>query len=406
MRFGVFMAPFHTARGQNPLTAFARDVATLQQLDELGYDEAWIGEHHSGGSELIASPEIFIAHVAAQTKHIRLGTGVLSLPYHNPLWVADRAILLDHLTRGRFMLGLGPGSLPTDATMIGIDPVSQRSALEEDTDVLIQLLTQDEPVTKKTARYNLVEARCQLRPYTTPCFEVGIAAIASPSGPRIAGKHGLALLSIGATMVGDLDMLAAHWSVMEERSHQFGTIVERAAWRLVGPMHIAETKEQAYKDVAYGLDDWCRYLQYEAAVPHFEPGGSTLKERIDWINESGLGVIGTPDDAIRHIRLLQEQSHGFGCYLMMAHEWARADATRQHFELFAQQVAPHFQGSLERLDAARALAVRRREALYSRMGEALDEAKTRHAAEQAARADGLQRPGPDFGERTSETPEP
>jgi limonene 1,2-monooxygenase len=159
LRFGIFMAPFHAPPGQNPTTALARDVATIKLLDELGYDEAWVGEHHSCGTELIASPEIFIAHVASQTQHIKLGTGVLSLPYHNPLWVADRAILLDHLLRGRFMLGLGPGALPTDAAMIGIDPADQRQALEEDTEVLVQLLRSDEPVTKKTARYNLIEAR-------------------------------------------------------------------------------------------------------------------------------------------------------------------------------------------------------------------------------------------------------
>ena len=129
LRFGIFMAPFHVPTGQNPTYAYARDVATIQLLDQLGYDEAWIGEHHSGGVELIPSPEIFIAHVAAQTRSIKLGTGVISLPYHNPLWVADRMILLDHLTRGRVMMGVGPGALPTDAAMIGIDPLDQRAML-------------------------------------------------------------------------------------------------------------------------------------------------------------------------------------------------------------------------------------------------------------------------------------
>jgi limonene 1,2-monooxygenase len=386
MRFGIFLAPFHAARNQNPVTALARDVQVVKWLDELGYEEAWIGEHHSCGTELIASPEIFIAHVAAQTRHIRLGTGVLSLPYHNPLWVADRAILLDHLTRGRFMLGLGPGSLPTDAAMIGIDPVEQRSALEEDTDVLMQLLTTDEPVSRKTARYELVEARCQLRPFSRPCFEVGVAAIASPSGPRIAGKHGMSLLSVGATMTGDLDLLAMHWNVVEERAGQFGTTANRDNWRLVGPMHVAETREQAYAEVEYGLDAWCDYLQHVAAVPHFEPGGATLKERIDWVNESGVGVIGTPDDAARQIQNLHDQSKGgFGCYLMMAHEWTRPDAMRRHYELFASEVAPRFQDSIGRIDASRDFAVRRREALYGRMGVALEEANQRHAAERSGR---------------------
>ena len=200
MRFGIFMAPFHAPTGQNPTAAYARDLATIQLLDELGYDEAWIGEHHSGGVELIPSPEIFIAHAAAQTRHIKLGAGVISLPYHNPLWVADRMMLLDHLTRGRSMMGVGPGALPTDATMIGIDPLEQRAALEEDFEVLMHLLLSDEPISVETKRYRLVDARSQYRPYTDPCFEIGVAAIASPSGPRLAGRYGVGLLSVGATI--------------------------------------------------------------------------------------------------------------------------------------------------------------------------------------------------------------
>lgn len=294
MRFGVFMAPFHASPIKSPVSALTRDIETVKLLDRLGYEEAWIGEHHSCGTELIASPEVFIANVAAQTTSIKLGTGVLSLPYHNPLWVADRAILLDYLTRGRFILGLGPGSLPTDASMVGLDPVSQRGALEEDTEVLMQLLNGDSPVSVKTARYELVDAMCQLRPYTQGGFEVGVAAIASPSGPRIAGRHGMSLLSIGATLTGDLDLLGQHWGIAEERAAQFGTSMNRDGWRLVGPMHIAETKEQAYAEVEHGLDDWCNYLQHVAAVPHFEPGGTTFTERVDWINNSGIGVIGTP----------------------------------------------------------------------------------------------------------------
>src|SRR5256714_13364283 len=175
------MAPFHSPPGQNPTTALARDVATIRQLDELGYDEAWVGEHHSCGTEIIASPEIFIAHVASQTRHIKLGTGVLSLPYHNPLWVADRAILLDHLLRGRFMLGLGPGALPTDAAMIGIDMPATRQLLEDATDVIVRLMRSDEPVTFQNDRWTLNEARLHLRPYSHPHMDLAIAAVASPS---------------------------------------------------------------------------------------------------------------------------------------------------------------------------------------------------------------------------------
>jgi limonene 1,2-monooxygenase len=98
----------------------------VEALDRFGFDEAWFGEHHSGGYEIIASAQIFIAAAAARTKHIKLGTGVISLPYHHPWLVADRLVMLDHLTRGRLIFGAGPGALPTDAYIMGIDPVEQR----------------------------------------------------------------------------------------------------------------------------------------------------------------------------------------------------------------------------------------------------------------------------------------
>jgi limonene 1,2-monooxygenase len=192
------MAPFHPL-GQNPTLALERDLELLEHLDRLGFDEAWIGEHHSGGYELIASPEIFIAAAAARTRRIRLGTGVLSLPYHHPLIVADRMVLLDHLTRGRAMLGVGPGQLVSDALMLGIEPEQQRRRMEQSLEVILELLTSDEPITRDTDWFRLRHARLHLRPYTHPRFEVAVAATVSPAGPRLAGRHGLGLLSVAAT---------------------------------------------------------------------------------------------------------------------------------------------------------------------------------------------------------------
>lgn len=347
LRFGVFHAPYHLPMGQNPTLALQRDVAFIQHLDRLGFDEAWIGEHHSCGCETISDPTVFIANVAPQTQNIKLGTGVLSLPYHNPLWVADRIILLDHLTRGRIMLGLGPGALTTDAYMIGIDPLEQRNALEEDVDVLKRLLG-GETVTIKTGRYTLVEARTQLRPYSD--FEVAVAAVASPTGPRIAGKYGDGVLSIGATMSAmspdGVDTLALHWDVMEQRAAQFGQVADRSKWRLVGPMHIAETREQAREDVKHGIDAWFDYFQDVQAAVHFEVAGKSTEERTDFVINSGLGVIGTPDDAIEQICKLQAQSNGgFGAYLVMTHEWADVPTTEKSFALMAERVFPAFQDS-------------------------------------------------------------
>jgi limonene 1,2-monooxygenase len=361
MRFGIFMAPFHPA-GENPTLLLEQDLALIEQLDRWGYDEAWIGEHHSAGSEIIASPEIFIANCAARTRQIRLGTGVVSAAYHHPLWVAERAVLLDHLTRGRFMLGLGPGALPTDATMIGLDMPATRQLLEDATDVIVRLMRSDEPVSFHNDRWTLNEARLHLRPYSHPHMEMAIAAVASPSGPRLAGRYGLGLLSIGATMAVGFDLLAHHWNVMEERAAHYDTTVDRQAWRLVGAMHIAETKEQAYRDVEHGIAPWFRYFQHVAAFPQMDVGqGTNVREYIEFINQSGFGTIGTPDDAGEQIERLWKQSDGgFGVYLQLAHDWAPPDRKARSFELFARHVMPEFQGQADstRQSAARAQAVR------------------------------------------------
>jgi limonene 1,2-monooxygenase len=360
MRFGIFLAPFHRA-GENPTSALQRDLKLIEHLDELGYDEAWIGEHHSAGSEIIASPEIFIAAAAERTRNIRLGTGVTSLSYHNPLWVAERMVLLDHLTRGRVMLGVGPGSLPTDSAMIGLNPTDTRELLEENLDVVVRLLRGDEPVNAKTRTHTLINARLHLRPYSDPLFDVAVAAVASPTGPRLAGRHGIGLLSIGATLTREgFDALAHHWTVMEERAATHGTVVDRLKWRLVGLMHIAETREQAYKDVEYGIEQWFRYFQKVAAFPQMAVEGGDIREMIDYVNEAGIGAIGTPDDATAQVQKLVAQSGGFGAMLLLAHEWANPEATRRSYELIAQHVMPQFQGQAQATLDAKARATETR----------------------------------------------
>jgi limonene 1,2-monooxygenase len=385
LRFGIFLAPFH-APGQNPTLALERDLELIGHLDRLGYDEAWIGEHHSAGSEIIASPEIFIATAAERTRHIKLGTGVVSLSYHNPLWVAERIVLLDHLTRGRVMLGVGPGSLPTDATMIGVSQAETRELMEQSFDIIMKLLTTEEPVTFKNHRWDLREARLHLRPYSNPLFDVAVAAVASPGGPRVAGKWGAGLLSVGATQAAGFDALALHWDVMEERAKTFGTKVDRAKWRLVGLVHCAETKEQAYKDVEYGIEQWFKYFQTVAAFPQMAVAGNNVREMISFVNESGLGAIGTPDMCTEQINRLMKQSNGgFGAYLMLAHEWADREATRRNYELIARHVAPHFQGQAHSTMQAKARAEAARPDLAAQQAKAVEAMTAKHQAELAAK---------------------
>jgi limonene 1,2-monooxygenase len=180
LRTGVFLAPFHPL-AENPLLALDRDMDLLIHLDRLNYHEAWIGEHHSGGFEIIACPEMFIAAAAERTRHIRLGTGVVSLPYHNPFTVAGRLMQLDYMTRGRAMFGVGPGSLIYDAVKMGLKAEDQRRKLEESLDVVMELM-QGRIVTKKTDWFDLREARLQLKSYSQPMMEMAVASSRSPVG--------------------------------------------------------------------------------------------------------------------------------------------------------------------------------------------------------------------------------
>jgi limonene 1,2-monooxygenase len=262
-------------------------------------------------------------------------------------------MLLDHLTHGRIIGGVGPGSLPTDSSMIGLTPTDTRELLETNLDIVVRLLA-GETVSAKTATHQLFDPQLQLAPYSDGGIPLAVAGVASPTGARLAGKHGIGLLSIGATLVIEgFDALAYHWGIVEERAAAFGSQVDRSNWTLVGPMHIAETEEQARADVKFGLEPWFHYFQKVAAFPQMTMPGDRLDEMIDMINENGAGVIGTPERAREQVQRLWDQSGGFGCMLQMGHEWANPAATRRSAELFAAEVIPHFQGQAQpTLDAA------------------------------------------------------
>jgi limonene 1,2-monooxygenase len=342
MRFGIFLAPFHRV-GENPTLALGRDMELIQWLDHLGYDEVWIGEHHSAGWELIASPEIFIAAAAERTRHIMLGSGVTSLPYHHPLLVAQRFVQLDHMTRGRAMLGVGPGALASDAFMMGIEPVTQRPRMDEALDAIMLLLRCDEPVTMKTDWFELREARLHMAPYTDPHFPIAVASVMTPSGVTAAGRHGLGVLSIGAGLPGGPEALAKQWKIGEETAAKHGKTMDRREWRLVVNVHVADDDEQALREVSRG--------ERHETITYFEdtlgrPPGRADDPLRDGV-KMGTTLVGTPETVIRGIQHLETLSDGgFGGLLFRAHEWANREQTLRSYELFARYVMPRFQGSL------------------------------------------------------------
>ena len=342
VRFGIFLAPFH-ALDENPVLAIERDFELVEWLDRLDYDEAWIGEHHSGGFEIIACPEMFIAAAAERTRHIRFGTGVVSLPYHHPFMIADRILQLDYMTRGRAMFGVGPGALTADADKMGIPVSEQRRRMDEAVSVLVPLL-RGETVSRKTDWFELRDACLQMECYTKPMVEMVVASARSPVGARTAGKYGLGMLSIGSTTDSGLAAHSSNWETCEVISAENGHQADRSRWRVVSMMHVAETREQAERDVEFGLQRWLKYFREITTFPIVPEG---VDDHLGYMRENGIASIGTPDDAIAAIERLWEGSGGgFGCYMLFAHNWADWAQTKRSYELIARYVMPHFQSRL------------------------------------------------------------
>ena len=375
MKFGIFLGPFHRV-GENPTLAIDRDLELIQWLDYLGYDEAWIGEHHSAGWETISSPEIFIGIAADRTRHIKLGTGVISLPYHHPLMVANRMVQLDHMTHGRVMFGVGPGALPGDAYMLGIDPTTQREKMDEAFGIVLRLFTETEPISYKSDWFELNEAMLQLRPYTKPHMPIAVASVQSPSGVALAGKYGASVLTItvprdpSATGGTNLKFL---WDVAEESAAEHDQTVDRFDWRLTVPVHLAESREKAFEEARLGAGRFLREYT-EGTNGRKAAFDGPLEEVIDHMAETNSWIIGTPDDCIEGILKLEEQSGGFGGFLVQAIDWAPRDRILNSFELLARYVMPRFQGSLVGLENSNQWAKSRQETLVQGRTRAIDRA--------------------------------
>lgn len=346
MRFGLAIFPHHVRVDESPTLQLEHDLDLAVHADRLGFDEVWFGEHHSSGAEIISAPELMIAVAAERTRHVKLGTSVTSLSYHHPMMLTDRMVMLDHLTRGRVMWGMGPGSHALDALMMGIDPLRTREMMEQSIEAIHALLAFDGPVTRKTDWFELVDAELQLRPYSDS-LDIRVASMASPSGPRLAGRYGTGVLSIGATVKEGYNFLSDTWNIVENEARLSGIpTASKDRWGLVVPMHLAETEAQARADVRRGLSEWTHYAPLVLRAP-FAPAttDSEVDALIDQFNQ-GFAVIGTPDMAIAMIDDLVEQSGGAGTVLLFALDWAEPEAQFRSYDLFARRVMPHFQGQL------------------------------------------------------------
>ena len=302
LRFGAFLAPHHPI-GENPALQIQSDLELAVHLDRLGYDEFWCGEHHSSGWEMIGSPELFLAGVAERTQQIKLGTGVISLPYHHPFMVAQRLVQLDYQSRGRVIFGSGPGALPSDAHTLGIDPMKLRDRQDEAMRIIKRLFDGEERFSYESEWFQLRDAKLQLKPFQKN-MEFAVASTKSPSGMTLAGKYGAGVLSIGATATAGLQALPRQWSFAEESAAKHKKVADRKTWRILMSWHIAETREKAREQAGGGL--MRHNNEYTVATLRGGEGAifKTPDEAVDEtaFSDQSVAVIGTPDDLVAKIR--------------------------------------------------------------------------------------------------------
>jgi limonene 1,2-monooxygenase len=182
----------------------------------------------------------------------------------------------------------------------------------------------------------------QLLPYSNPHPEVVVASSKTPSGGRLAGKYGLGMLCVTASSNDGFDALASNWAIANEIAAEHGHTMDRRNLRLVAPIHLAETREAAYKNVEFGLERWLDYSW--ANTPRTRAMAAGLSA-VETVTKLRGGIVGTPDDAIELIERLQQKQGEFGCFLQMSHNWADWEATKKSYELYARFVVPHFNGA-------------------------------------------------------------
>lgn len=347
--------PLHPA-GSDLTETLDADLDQIVTLDGLGYREAWIGEHFTAGWENLAAPDLLIAKAIPLTKNIILGTGVSCLPDHDPFVLAHRIAVLDHLAKGRFYWGVGAGSFIGDFEVFGIDPKTgeQRDLTNESLEFILNLWNDPKPGLYENKRWRFkvpnpvaeVGLGVHTKPYQKPHPPIGVAGITAGSGTlRIAGANGWIPMSINFITK---NVLRTHWQSVEDGALETGRTPDRSMWRVARDIYVAETTEEARRDVKEGTlaRDFTEYffkmvprIRGNLDIFKMDKGMADSDVTPDYLLDN-LWIAGSPDDVARQIRELYEYVGGFGVLLVMGHEWKPRDKWERSMRLLAEEVMP------------------------------------------------------------------
>jgi alkanesulfonate monooxygenase SsuD/methylene tetrahydromethanopterin reductase-like flavin-dependent oxidoreductase (luciferase family) len=355
MRYGYFMMPMHPP-GSKPLAeSIEADLAQIERLDVLGFDEAYIGEHFTAEWENIPAPDMFIAAALQRTRRITLGTGVSCLPNHNPFHLAHRIAQLDHMARGRFIWGIGSGGFPGDFEVVGIDPATgaQRQVSLDTVDAVLELWARPEPGSyqKHGWAYTVpqpnptIAKHVHLRPYQQPHPPIAVAGVTEKSDTLVlAGERGWIPMSINFVTPR---VLRTHWDSITAGASRGGRTADRADWRVARHVHVAETDAQARREAVEGAigRDYGTYFLPLLSLGRglgglkLDPSMAESEVTLDYLADH-VWVVGSPETVARKLRDLYEQVGGFGGVLLGAVDEPDPAVWDRSVTLFAQEVIP------------------------------------------------------------------
>ncbi|WP_244482030.1 LLM class flavin-dependent oxidoreductase, partial [Bradyrhizobium pachyrhizi] len=229
------------------------DLKTLRWLDELGYQEAWIGEHHTAPWEPHPSPDLLVAQALLQTKNLRIGPGGFLLPYHHPAELANRVAMLDHLSNGRLNFGVAASGLPSDWAMFNVDGMSgqNRDMTREALEIILKMWSEPGPWTHKGKYWTVSKPdtmfdflKPHIKPLQGPHPPIGVAGLSKNSDTlKLAGERGFIPMSLNLNPA----YVGSHWDSVEAGAAKTGRKPSRRDWRLVREVFVADTDEEAWK---------------------------------------------------------------------------------------------------------------------------------------------------------------
>lgn len=354
MQFGLFMMPLHPPY-RSFADAYDRDIAQIILADRLGFREAWVGEHLTERWENAPAPDLLIAKALALTERVMLGTGVTLLALHNPVYLAHRLAMLDHMARGRFQWGIGGGGIPTDLALLGLDPsnpTAVRTRSAEVLDVVLKLWASEGPFSYHGEHFHIAapqmdpvkERGYYMKPYQQPHPPIAVAASTPQSASmRMAGERGWIPMS---SSLLSRPYLSNHWHLVETGATSAGRQADRRQWRIARDVFVAPTAAIARQRARATLGRNYVQHQYPNRRGTMQMGLTKLDSslpdeavNVDYLMDN-LWIVGDPSECVDKIHQLYEESGGFGTLLSITADSDDAAWDHESLRLLMEQVAP------------------------------------------------------------------